>query len=105
MGGRFHIRLAEASHNPVAVSFMSSILGILTERGRWIDAIATQQRREIDEHREILEIVRSRDPDHAAETMRRHIVSWAASYVSEGLPLGTSLLVEPGPEAMTGTDD
>jgi DNA-binding FadR family transcriptional regulator len=105
MGGRFHIKLAEASRNPVAVTFMSSILGILAERARWIDAIAMQQRRELDEHREILEVVRSRDPDRAAEMMRRHIVSWAESYVSEGLPLGTSLLTETGPAAMTGADE
>jgi GntR family transcriptional regulator, transcriptional repressor for pyruvate dehydrogenase complex len=104
LGGRFHIRLAESSRNDVSVTFMSSILGLLAHRARWIDSSATQQKREIDEHREILEVVRARDPDRASEMMRRHIVSWAGIYVSEGLPGGNSLLTEPNPTELTGTN-
>jgi GntR family transcriptional repressor for pyruvate dehydrogenase complex len=77
---RFHVMLAEASHNSVAASFMSSILEILMQRGRQIDHIPDYQKREVKEHREILSVVRSREPDRAAEMMRRHIVKSATTY-------------------------
>jgi DNA-binding FadR family transcriptional regulator len=94
-GARFHVQLVEASGNKVAASLMTSILGILTERGSWVEGRPAEQRLEIDEHREILTAVRSRDPDRAADIMQRHIVSWAAIYVTEGLPAGKSLLEAP----------
>jgi DNA-binding GntR family transcriptional regulator len=81
---------------------MTSILGILVERGSWIEHHPKEQRREIDEHREILAVVRGRDPDRAADLMQRHIVSWAATYVTEGLPGGKSLLSESDPSTAAG---
>lgn len=80
---KFHVMLAEASHNRVAVTFMSSILEILMRRGRKLDAIPGYQRREIDEHRAILAVVRKRDPERAAEAILRHIVESAATYDTE----------------------
>ncbi len=81
---RFHVLLAEASHNRVAVTFMSSILEILMRRGRKFDDIPDYQRREIDEHREILAVVRRRDPERAVEAILRHIVQSAATYDTTG---------------------
>ena len=81
---KFHVMLAEASHNRVAVTFMSSILEILMRRGRKVDDIPDHQRREIDEHRDILAVVRQRDPERAADLILRHIIESAATYDSEG---------------------
>lgn len=79
-GALFHIRLAEASHNRVAASFMTSILHIMKERGRRIDEIPNARRQEIDDHRAIFELVRTRKPDAAAQAMREHIRYWANTY-------------------------
>jgi DNA-binding FadR family transcriptional regulator len=56
------------------------MLEILMQRGRQIDHIPDYQKREVKEHREILSVVRSREPDRAAEMMRRHIVKSATTY-------------------------
>jgi DNA-binding FadR family transcriptional regulator len=77
---RFHVMLAEASHNQVASSFMSSILEMLTARGRRFDHIPDYQQRELQEHQAILAAVRAREPERAAELMLRHIVESAATY-------------------------
>ncbi|MDR3473398.1 MAG: FadR/GntR family transcriptional regulator [Devosia sp.] len=83
-GALFHIRLAEASHNRVAASFMASILHIMKERGRRIDDIPNARRKEIDDHRRILELVKARNPD-ASEAMRRHILEWSDTYFEPAL--------------------
>ena len=77
---RFHVMLAEASHNSVASSFMSSILELLTARGRRFDRVAEYQQRELEEHRAILDVVRAREPEQAARIMLRHIVESATTY-------------------------
>jgi len=84
LAAKFHVMLAEASHNRVAVTFMSSILETLMRRGRKFDHIPDYQRREIDEHREILAVVRRRDPAAASDLILRHIVQSAATYDSDG---------------------
>jgi len=82
-GARFHIRLAEASHNRVAASFMSSILHIMQERGRRIDAIPNARRKEIDDHRAIFQLVRARKGAKASAAMREHILEWSNTYFGE----------------------
>lgn len=77
---RFHVLLAEAAHNRVAVTFMTSILELLTQRGRRFDHLGDYQAREIAEHRAIFEAVRSRDADRAEEMLRIHIVESATTY-------------------------
>ncbi len=91
---QFHVRLAEASHNQVAVSFMASILEILMQRGRRFDHLPDYQRREIDEHHAILAVVRSRDPERAAEMMLRHIVESATTYDTNGAATGRGPLLQ-----------
>src|SRR5258708_23115561 len=71
---KFHVMLAEASHNRVAVTFMSSILETLMRRGRKFDHIPDYQRREIDEHREILAVVRRRHPAAAPAPLLRRLL-------------------------------
>ena len=79
-GARFHIQLAEASHNRVAASFMASILHIMKERGRRIDSIPNARRKEIDDHRAIFELVKERKGAEAAVAMRNHILEWSKTY-------------------------
>ncbi len=82
-GARFHILLAEASHNRVAASFMSSIVHIMQERGRRIDAIPNARRREIDDHRKIFELVIARRATEASAAMHVHILEWSNTYFGE----------------------
>ncbi len=77
---RFHVLLAEASHNRVAVMFMTSILELLMRRGRRFDHIPDYQAREIADHRALLAVVRSGDADRAEAMMRAHIVDSAATF-------------------------
>ncbi len=80
---RFHVMLAEASHNRVAVIFMSSILELLMQRGRRFDHIPDFQAAEIAEHRALLAVIRSGDAERAAELLLRHIVDSATTYDRE----------------------
>ena len=92
---RFHVMLAEASHNQVASSFMSSILEMLTARGRVFDHVPDYQRRELQEHQAILAVVRAHEPERAAEMMLRHIVESAATYDTDSRNTGERLLTIP----------
>lgn len=80
---RFHVLLAEASHNKVAVIFMSSILELLMQRGRRFDHIPDFQAHEIAAHRGLLAVIRAGDAERAAEAMLRHIVESAATFDRE----------------------
>ena len=77
---RFHVLVAEASHNRIATTFMESILGVLTARGRRTDGNRTYALQDLTEHRGILAVLRERDGERAAETMLDHIVRSAATY-------------------------
>jgi DNA-binding FadR family transcriptional regulator len=83
----FHVRLAAASHNPVAAMFMRSILELLTHRGRRIDHIPHYRKLEAEQHRAIFDIVRAREPERAADAMLRHIVESAKTYDTGCHPL------------------
>jgi GntR family transcriptional repressor for pyruvate dehydrogenase complex len=96
---RFHILLAEAAHNRVALIFMSSILELLMSRGRQLDAIPGYKRRELQEHRELLRLVRSRDAERAAAFLLQHIVDSAATYARDGMTKGRPLLADVAPSA------
>ena len=77
---RFHVMLAEAAHNSVAVIFMTSILELLMQRGRRFDHDPGYQAREIEEHRALLAVIRGGDAERASEMLLRHIVASAATY-------------------------
>jgi len=76
----FHVLLAEASHNQVIVMFMQSLLELLQARGRPFDHLPDFKARELAEHREILRLVRAREPHAAADFLLEHIVTSAAAY-------------------------
>lgn len=77
---RFHVLLAEISHNQIAAQFMQSIMGLLSARGRRIDRAPETAQEEIVEHREIARLVRARDPDPASAAIMTHIVRSAHIY-------------------------
>jgi DNA-binding FadR family transcriptional regulator len=91
---KFHVLLAECSHNQIAANFMSSIMGLLMARGRKIDRIPGYAEREIEEHRVLLGLVRARDPEAASAAMAAHIVASAQTYdvdlggEFDGMPIG-----------------
>ena len=86
---RFHVLVAQASHNRIATTFMESILGVLTARGRKIDGNRTYALQDLTEHAAILAVLRRRDGDRAAEAMLDHIVRSAATYDTHEEPEGT----------------
>ena len=77
---RFHVLLAESSHNQIAAQFMKSIMGLLMARGRKVERIPGYAEDEIVEHRAIAQLVRARDPEAAAAAMAAHIVRSAQTY-------------------------
>lgn len=81
---RFHVMVAEASHNRIATTFMESILSVLTARGRRTDGNRGYALQDLIEHRAILAVLRERDGERAAETMLDHIVRSAATYDTHG---------------------
>ena len=83
---RFHVLMAEASHNKVAVVFMSSILDLLTHRGRRIDHIPDYLNHELAEHRALLAALRSGDAEHAAASMLAHILESVTTYELDAAP-------------------
>ena len=80
---RFHVLLAECSHNRIAAQFMRSIMGLLMARGRKIDRIPGYAQEEVTEHRAIAKLIRARDPDAAFAEMAAHIVRSAQTYDAE----------------------
>src|SRR5438094_9164208 len=77
---KFHVLLAEASRNRVFVTFMCSILDLLRARGTEVRLSDELRQLELSEHREILRLVRAKEPEAAAEFVTRHIVKWAVHY-------------------------
>lgn len=58
---------------------MESILDLLTERGKLADRLPGARSREIDEHRQLLGLIRAREAA-AREAMLAHIIAWADTY-------------------------
>jgi len=77
---RFHVLVAHASHNRIAAAFTESILGLLQARGRKTDGDRAYAAVELAEHAAVLEVLRTRDGDRAAEAMLDHILRSAATY-------------------------
>lgn len=77
LDARFHVVLAEATHNVALAHTMHAIGGLL--RGAVIQSYHAMQRRGttmahlIEQHRVILDAVASRDPDRAQEAVRAHL--------------------------------
>src|SRR3977135_1533875 len=69
----FHLALAEAVGNPLILSLLDSIVGLLREqRSRIFDVQGGPERGQFH-HKRILAAIEQRDPETAREAMRAHL--------------------------------
>ena len=69
----FHLSLAEAAANPLILSLIDSIVGLLREQRLRIFLVEGGPERGQYHHKRILKAVENRDPDRARECMRAHL--------------------------------
>jgi len=69
----FHLALAEAAANPLILSLIDSIVGLLREQRIRIFQVDGGPDRGQVHHRKILEAVETRNPVKAREAMRDHL--------------------------------
>jgi GntR family transcriptional regulator, transcriptional repressor for pyruvate dehydrogenase complex len=69
----FHLALAEAAANPLILSLIDSIVGVLREQRIEIFSVKGGPDRGQFHHKRILEAVEQRDPAKAREAMRAHL--------------------------------
>jgi GntR family transcriptional repressor for pyruvate dehydrogenase complex len=69
----FHLALAEAAGNPLILSLIDSIVGLLREQRMRIFNVAGGPERGQFHHKRILEAMERRDPEKASEAMRAHL--------------------------------
>ncbi|MBV8476720.1 MAG: FadR family transcriptional regulator [Acidobacteria bacterium] len=69
----FHLSLAEAAANPVILSLIDSIVGLLREQRLGIFHVDRGPQRGQFHHKRILEAVEQHDPDKARAAMRDHL--------------------------------
>jgi GntR family transcriptional regulator, transcriptional repressor for pyruvate dehydrogenase complex len=72
---RFHLNIAEATRNRVAVHLMHAIRGLLQRALASSYHVSGSPERAIEMHRLILEAIRDRRPDLARERMQKHVES------------------------------
>jgi len=69
----FHLALAEAAANPLILSLIDSIVGLLREQRMKIFNVEGGPQRGQNHHKRILEAVERRDPEMARAAMRAHL--------------------------------
>jgi GntR family transcriptional repressor for pyruvate dehydrogenase complex len=71
----FHIAVAHATHNPMLESVISSFNGLMSKTGRLLEAQGGHSHRahEYTSHRDLLRVLRRRDPEAARNAMAAHI--------------------------------
>jgi GntR family transcriptional repressor for pyruvate dehydrogenase complex len=69
----FHLALAEAASNPLILSLIDSIVGLLREQRLKIFNVPGGPDRGQFHHKRILEAMERRDPEKAREAMRAHL--------------------------------
>jgi len=69
----FHLALAEAAGNPMVLSLLDSIVGLLREQRSGIFMVEGGPERGQFHHKRILDAVTRRDPEAAREAMRLHL--------------------------------
>ena len=69
----FHLALAEAVENPLILSLLDSIVGLLREQRSRIFAVDGGPERGQFHHKQILQGIEGRDRDAAREAMRAHL--------------------------------
>src|ERR1700688_400373 len=84
----FHLALAEAAGNPLILSLLDSIVGLLREQRRRIFLVDGGPERGQFHHKRILAAVEQRDSEAAREAMRAHLQQVLADSSSLGNPSG-----------------
>ena len=69
----FHLSLAEAAANPLILSLLDSIVGVLREQRLRIFRVSGGPERGQFHHKRILEAIEQRDPEEARQAMRAHL--------------------------------
>jgi GntR family transcriptional repressor for pyruvate dehydrogenase complex len=69
----FHLALAEAAANPLILSLIDSIVGLLREQRMRIFKVDGGPERGQFHHKRILQAIELRDPENARATMRDHL--------------------------------
>ncbi len=69
----FHLALAEATENPLVLTLIDSIVGLLREQRKRIFGVAQGAFHGQFHHRRILEAIERRDPYAARQAMRAHL--------------------------------
>src|SRR5205807_8855960 len=69
----FHLALAEAASNPLILSLIDSIVGLLREQRMRIFKVDGGPERGQFHHKRILEAIEQRNPEKAREAMRAHM--------------------------------
>jgi GntR family transcriptional repressor for pyruvate dehydrogenase complex len=69
----FYLALAEAAANPLILSLIDSIVGLLREQRLKIFKVSGGPERGQVHHKRILEAMENRDPELARETMKAHL--------------------------------
>jgi GntR family transcriptional regulator, transcriptional repressor for pyruvate dehydrogenase complex len=69
----FHLALAEGASNPLILSLIDSIVGLLREQRLRIFKVSGGPERGQAHHKKILEAIERRDADKAREAMRSHL--------------------------------
>src|ERR1700694_1995930 len=87
----FHLALAEAVGNPLILSLLDSIVGLLREqRSRIFDVQGGPERGQFH-HKRILAAIEQRDPETAREAMRAHLQQVLVDSSSLGNALSNAL--------------
>jgi GntR family transcriptional repressor for pyruvate dehydrogenase complex len=69
----FHLALAEAANNPLILSLIDSIVGLLREQRTRIFYVEGGPQRGQHHHKAILQAIERREPDKARDAMRAHL--------------------------------
>ncbi len=85
----FHLALAEAAGNPLILSLLDSIVGLLREQRSRIFNVKGGPERGQYHHKRILAAIEQRDPEAARESMRAHLKQVLADSTSLGNALGS----------------
>ena len=76
----FHNALAEASQNPLLPTLLNSIVDLIQEQRMHVFKEDGGQRRSQDEHKQILQAIKERDPDAAHAAMAHHLQQVRADF-------------------------
>jgi GntR family transcriptional repressor for pyruvate dehydrogenase complex len=69
----FHLALARATHNDLILTFVDSIVGLLSEQRKHIFSVAGGSARGQIHHKQILDAILLHDPEAARAAMRAHL--------------------------------